>query len=60
MNTSERTLTMNRVESASASRYQRINQMLDARRLGRDEEVREKMRDYLRQEQYVTELFHIE
>ena len=56
--TSERVLTMNRVENSSISKYQRINQMLNARRVGREQEVKEKVRQYLRQEQYAQELFH--
>ncbi len=57
--TSERALTMNRVETASASKYQRINQMLASRRLGKEREVREKMQEYLRQEQSVREMFRL-
>ena len=56
--TSERVLTMNRVENSAISKYQRINQMLNARRIGREQEVREKIRQYLRQEQYAEEFFH--
>ena len=57
--TSERTLTMSRVEGSSPSRYQRINQMLSLRRQGKRDELRDKIRQYQLQEQYVKELFQI-
>ena len=58
--TSERVLTMTRVESSSISRYQRINQMLSARKSGKQQEMKDKMKAYLRQEQYAGELFHLD
>lgn len=58
--TSERVLTMNKVEGAPFSKYQMLNQILSARRLDKDSEVLTKMKQYLRQEQYVKEMFVIE
>lgn len=53
----ERTISMNKVEGAPMSKYQMINQMLSARKLGKDGEVTEKIREYLRREQFMKELF---
>lgn len=58
--TSERVLTMNQAEGAPVSKYQLINQLLSARRLDKDQEVALKMKQYLRQEQYVKTMFTIE
>lgn len=58
--TSERVLTMNRVEGNPMSKYQMINQMLSARRLDKESEVLARMKQYLRQEQFVREMFQIE
>ncbi len=55
--TGERTISMNKVEGAPMSKYQLLNQMLSARKLGKDGEVTEKIREYLRREQYVKEMF---
>ena len=57
--TAERALTMSRVEGTPGSKYQMINQILSARRLDKDAEVSAKMKQYLRQEQYVNEMFVI-
>lgn len=57
--TAERTMTMSRVEGAPGSKYQMINQILSARRLDKDAEVAAKLKQYLRQEQYVNEMFVI-
>lgn len=58
--TTERVITMNKVEGTPVSKYQLINQILSARRLEKDQEVIAKMEQYLRQEQYVKEMFVIE
>ena len=58
--TSERVLSMSRVEGNPMSKYQMINQMLSARRLEKESEVLAKMKQYLRQEQYVKDMFPIE
>lgn len=58
--TSERVITMNKIEGTPMSKYQLLNQIMAARRLGQDGEVQKKMRQYLRQEQYVKEMFVIE
>ena len=55
--TSERVITMNKVEGTPGSKYQMLNQILAARRLEKEQEVLQKMKQYLRQEQYVKELF---
>lgn len=57
---SERVITMNKIEGTPMSKYQMINQMLSARRLEKQQEVMEKMAQYLRQEQYVKEMFVLE
>ncbi|MDO4518838.1 MAG: DUF5717 family protein [Eubacteriales bacterium] len=57
--TSERVLTMNRSDSSLMNKYQMINQILSARRLDKKEEAVYRMRQYLRQEQYVREMFQI-
>lgn len=51
---------MNKVEKIPVSRYQLINQMLSARRLDKEQEVLKQVKKYLRQEQYVEEMFVIE
>ena len=53
-------ITMNKVEGIPVSRYQLINQMLSARRLDKEQEVLKQVKKYLRQEQYVEEMFVIE
>lgn len=58
--TQERVITMNKVEGIPVSRYQLINQMLSARRLDKEQEVLKQVKKYLRQEQYVEEMFVIE
>ena len=55
--TSERVLTLAKIENSSLSKYQRINQILSARRAQRNSEVVGGMRDYLRQEAYANEMF---
>ena len=52
-------MTMSRVEGAPGSKYQMVNQILSARRLDKDAEVAAKLKQYLRQEQYVNEMFVI-
>jgi len=51
---------MKKVEGASGSKYQMLNQMLSARRLDKTQEVTDSLKDYLRQEQYVKNMFSIE
>ena len=58
--TSERSVSMKKVEGASGSKYQMLNQMLSARRLDKMQEVTDSLKDYLRQEQYVKNMFSIE
>ena len=57
--TGERVLTMDKVEGNPVSKYQMINRVLSARRLGKEQEVRSGIKQYLRQEQYVKEMFNI-
>ena len=59
-NTPERTITMNRVEGTPMSKYHLLNQMLSAGKLDKTQEVARRMKQYLRQEQYVKEMFTIE
>ena len=58
--TQERVITMDKVEGIPSSKYQLINQMLSARRLEKGQEVLSQMKKFLRQEQYVREMFQIE
>ena len=58
--TDEKVLTMNQTDDRASSKYLLINQILCARKLEKEQEVREKLEQYLRQEQYVKEMFIIE
>lgn len=58
--TTERVITMNRIEGTPTSKYQFLNQILSARRLDKEKEVMSGLKKYLRQEQYVKEMFTIE
>ena len=58
--TQERVITMSKVEGAPVSKYHMINQMLSARRLDKSKEVLSQVKNYLRQEQYVQNMFVIE
>lgn len=58
--TAERTVTMRKVEGVPGTKYQLLNQMLSARRLGKEKEVADSLGKYLRQEQYVKEMFTID
>ena len=55
--TAERTIRMNQPEGEAGSRYQLINHPLSCHRLGRDKEAAEGLRQYLRQQQYVEDMF---
>lgn len=50
---------MSKVEGAPFSKYQMINQILSARKLDKGGEVTARMKEYLRREQYVREMFVI-
>ena len=58
--TQERVVTMQKIEGASGSKYQMLNQILSARRLDKTKEVTDSLKDYLRQEQYVKNMFTID
>ena len=58
--TAERVLNMKKIEGTSGSKYQLLNQMLSDRRLDKKKEVKEGLKSYLRQEQYVKEMFTID
>ena len=58
--TEEKVLTMNQTDDRASSKYLLINQILCARKLGKEPEVKETLAKYLRQEQYVNEMFVIE
>ena len=58
--TEEKVLTMNQTDERASSKYLLINQILCARKLEKEPEVKEKLSRYLRQEQYVSEMFVIE
>ncbi len=57
--TAERVVTMNRQDLKPVSKYQQINQILSARRLGKSQEVASRLKAFLRQEQYVKEMFPV-
>ncbi|MBQ0001258.1 MAG: hypothetical protein KBT01_06945 [Clostridiales bacterium] len=57
--TSEKTVSLNRAEGQNGSRYQMINRILAARKLDKDKEVTDNLKQYLRQEQYVADMFHL-
>ena len=50
-------MTMSRVEGAPGSKYQMINQILAARKLGRKTEAADALKKYLRREQFVEDVF---
>lgn len=56
----EQRIAMNRVDMENDSKYQLLNQMLAACHLEKEEEVKKKMEQYLRQERYVKTMFTIE
>lgn len=58
--TAERVITMKKIEGIPGSKYQLLNQLISARRLDKRQEVSEGLKNYLRQEQYVKEMFIIE
>ena len=51
---------MKKIEGTSGSKYQLLNQMLSDRRLDKKKEVKEELKSYLRQEQYVKEMFTLD
>lgn len=57
--TTERVVTMNKIEETPMSKYQLLNQILSDRRLDKDQEVVKGLKEYLRQEQFVKEMFAI-
>lgn len=58
--TSEKVISMNRIEEEGRNKYQMLNQMLAARKLGKESEVVEGLKRFLRQEGYVKEMYIIE
>ena len=58
--TTERVVTMKKIEGTRGSKYQLLNQMLSARRLEKGREVTDDLKRYLRKEQYMKEMFTIE
>ena len=55
----ERVIAMNQVSDQAKSKYQMLNRMLASRKLEKDQEVLTQIRKFLRQEQYVKELFRL-
>ncbi len=58
--TPKKVLTARMAEGEVQTRYQMINQILTARKTGKSETAREKMRQYLQQERLMEHLFTIE
>ncbi|MBU5479706.1 hypothetical protein KQI91_00560 [Blautia sp. MSJ-19] len=58
--TKERVVTMKKIEGTSGSKYQMLNQILSARKLDKKAESLDALKDYVRQEQYVKNMFTIE
>ena len=57
--TVERVLTMKKIEGTPGSRYQILNQILSARKLGKKNEAEKELKRFMRQEQYVQNMFTI-
>ena len=57
--TVERVLTMKKIEGTPGSRYQVLNQILSARKLGKKHEAEKELKRFMRQEQYVQNMFTI-
>ena len=55
--TSERTIRMNKTETGKSSKYHMINRLLASHMLGKDKETVTGLRQYLRQQQYVEQMF---
>ena len=55
----ERVLTMKKIEGTPGSRYQILNQILSARKLGKKNEAEKELKRFMRQEQYVQNMFTI-
>lgn len=58
--TSEKTLTKSMAHQVQETKYQMINEILAAKKLGKVDAVKEKMRQYLEQERFVESMFPIE
>ncbi|MCF0132898.1 MAG: hypothetical protein HUJ72_03420 [Blautia sp.] len=58
--TSERVITMNKVDGEANSKYHMLNQMLMARHLDKNNEVASRLQKYIHQENFVKEVFTIE
>lgn len=58
--TSEKTLTKSLSHQGEGTKYQLLNEILAAKKLGKVEAVREKMAQYLEQERFVERMFPIE
>lgn len=58
--TSERTFTKSMAPQDQETKYQMLNEMLAAKKLGRAEAVKEKIKQYLEQEKFVESMFPIE
>ena len=56
-NTTEKVISPVRSEGKPESKYQLLNQILSSRKLGRDQEANEKLKKYLRQEQFIEQMF---
>jgi hypothetical protein len=58
--TAERVITAHRVEETPQSKFQLLNHIMADRHLGKEKEALSRMQQYLRQEQYIREMFTIE
>jgi hypothetical protein len=58
--TSEKVISMNRIDEEGQNKYQMLNRMLAARRLGKEPEVIARLKEFLRQDNYVKEMYIIE
>lgn len=57
---SEKVISMNRIDEEGQNKYQQLNGMLAARRLGKEPEVIARLKEFLRQDHYVKEMYIIE
>lgn len=58
--TEEKTLTKSMAHQEQETKYQMINEILAAKKLGKTDAVQEKMTQYLKQEKFVESMFPIE
>ncbi len=56
----EKTISVNRVDEKQQNKYQMLNKILAAKKLGKKSEVKQRLREYLGQKNYAKTMFQIE